>query len=147
MHVSKISHSSPSALVFTAVADPRNATTALTKFERPSDGEKMIIGDEQGSARLTIASAMRARRTRLFRAALIAGSLTGLSSQHAAATPAYATQTGKPCGYCHVSASGGGALTAEGKEFAKGKHMFLINFAMPVRSASTRSPRTGISAP
>jgi hypothetical protein len=32
---------------------------------------------------------------------------------------AYAQQTGKACGSCHVSKSGGGALTAAGKAFQK----------------------------
>jgi predicted heme/steroid binding protein/uncharacterized membrane protein len=34
------------------------------------------------------------------------------------ATEIYAAQTGKSCSVCHVSASGGGELTAAGKEFA-----------------------------
>ena len=39
----------------------------------------------------------------------------------AQATPAYARQTGRPCGSCHVNRSGGGRLTADGAAFAK-KH-------------------------
>ncbi|MDA8098370.1 MAG: CopD family protein [Nitrospiraceae bacterium] len=33
------------------------------------------------------------------------------------ATPDYARQTGKECGYCHVDTVGGGALTPEGEHF------------------------------
>src|SRR3954449_7155356 len=40
----------------------------------------------------------------------------------ATATPAYASQTGKACGSCHVSKSGGGALTSFGKAFAANGH-------------------------
>jgi hypothetical protein len=41
--------------------------------------------------------------------------------QRAQATPAYARQTGRSCGPCHVNRSGGGRLTADGAAFAK-KH-------------------------
>jgi hypothetical protein len=47
------------------------------------------------------------------------GAALTFAPQHAAATPAYAQQTGKACGSCHVSKSGGGALTAAGKAFQK----------------------------
>ena len=39
--------------------------------------------------------------------------------QRAEATPAYAQQTGKACGGCHVSPAGGGALNSAGKAFQK----------------------------
>ncbi len=45
-----------------------------------------------------------------------------LAPQQASATPAYASQTGRTCGACHVSKSGGGALTAFGKSFAANGH-------------------------
>ena len=106
----------------------------------------MTIGNEQDSGRLRIAATAPAV-ARLSWAALLTASLIGLSSGHAAATPAYAAQTGKPCGYCHVSASGGGALTAEGKAFAKGKHISLISFSVPVLGSLARPPRTAINAP
>ena len=41
--------------------------------------------------------------------------------QRAQATPAFAQQTGRPCGSCHVNKAGGGKLTAAGAAFAK-KH-------------------------
>ncbi len=107
----------------------------------------MTIRNEHDWGRVATASAAPTRGVRLSWAALCAGALIGLSSQHAAATPAYAAQTGKPCGYCHVSASGGGALTAAGKEFAKGKHMSLIGFPAPMLSALANAPRTAIRAP
>ena len=39
--------------------------------------------------------------------------------QRAQATPAYARETGRPCGSCHVNRAGGGRLTEAGVEFAK----------------------------
>ena len=39
--------------------------------------------------------------------------------QRAQATPAYARETGRPCGSCHVNRAGGGRLTEDGVEFAK----------------------------
>ena len=45
-----------------------------------------------------------------------------LAPQPAGATPAYASQTGLSCGRCHVSKSGGGALTGFGKSFAANGH-------------------------
>jgi hypothetical protein len=107
----------------------------------------MTIGNEQDSGRSTIAAAAPTRGTRLFLAALFAGALIELSSQHAAATQAYATQTGKPCSYCHVDPKGGGALTAEGKEFAKGPHLSLINFTVPERSPLVHASRAAIQTP
>lgn len=40
----------------------------------------------------------------------------------AAATPAYATQTGLSCGRCHVNPAGGGPRNAFGKAFAANGH-------------------------
>ena len=53
------------------------------------------------------------------------GALLGgvwLAPQPANATSAYASQTGRACGSCHVSKSGGGALTSFGKSFAANGH-------------------------
>jgi len=52
-------------------------------------------------------------------AATMFGAALTFDPQHAAATPAFAQQTGKACGSCHVSKSGGGALTKAGKAFQK----------------------------
>jgi mono/diheme cytochrome c family protein len=69
-----------------------------------------------------------AQVSRIFKPAAIAtavaavamfGAALTFASQRAAATPAYAQQTGKACGSCHVSKSGGGALTSGGKAFQK----------------------------
>jgi mono/diheme cytochrome c family protein len=49
------------------------------------------------------------------------GATLTFAPQHAAATSAYAQQTGKACGSCHVSKSGGGALTKAGKAFQKSR--------------------------
>jgi hypothetical protein len=108
---------------------------------------KMTIGNKQDSRSLTIAATAPARGARLFWAALIAAALIQLAPRHAAATPAYAAQTGKPCSYCHVDPKGGGALTPEGKEFAKGPHLSLINFSVPARSPSVHMPNTEIRTP
>jgi len=50
----------------------------------------------------------------------IAFSVTG--SQTANAMPAYAQQTGKPCGFCHQNAAGGGALKPAGEKFKANGH-------------------------
>ena len=44
-----------------------------------------------------------------------------VAPQRAQATPAFARDTGHPCGYCHVRSAGGGSLTEAGAAFAK-KH-------------------------
>ncbi|MGO9023073.1 MAG: hypothetical protein ACLQIQ_02000 [Beijerinckiaceae bacterium] len=51
---------------------------------------------------------------------------TGLvvAPQHAAATPAFAAKEGKACGFCHVKAAGGGALTGKGKDYQGNGHSF-----------------------
>jgi hypothetical protein len=38
-------------------------------------------------------------------------------SRSANATPQFAQQTGKACGYCHVNAAGGGKLKSAGEKF------------------------------
>jgi len=48
---------------------------------------------------------------------LIAGTTSLIISRPASATPAFATQTGKSCGQCHESATGGGKLTPVGEAF------------------------------
>ena len=53
-------------------------------------------------------------------AVILAMAVTALP-QTARATPAYAQQTGRACGSCHVNKAGGGKLTAAGAAFAK-KH-------------------------
>ncbi len=55
-------------------------------------------------------------------AVLIAGTAVTLSPRQAQATPAYASQTGLPCGRCHVNPAGGGPNTAFGKAFAANGH-------------------------
>jgi mono/diheme cytochrome c family protein len=50
-------------------------------------------------------------------AALIVGALSMAASRPAAATAQFAKDTGKSCGDCHTSASGGGALTPFGAKF------------------------------
>jgi hypothetical protein len=55
-------------------------------------------------------------------AVLVAGAAATLSPRQAQATPAYAAQTGLPCGRCHVSPAGGGPNTAFGKTFAANGH-------------------------
>jgi len=55
-------------------------------------------------------------------AILIGVTVTGIGSQPAKATAAYAGQTKKACGYCHANPAGGGALTAAGKKFQSNGH-------------------------
>jgi hypothetical protein len=50
-------------------------------------------------------------------AIVVAGALALIISQAATATPQFAQETGKACGDCHVSATGGGPLTPLGEKF------------------------------
>jgi len=50
-------------------------------------------------------------------AGLIAGTLSVTMSRPANATPAFAQQTSKPCGFCHQNPAGGGALKSAGEKF------------------------------
>ena len=50
-------------------------------------------------------------------ALLVAGALAVTGSRPANATPAFAQQTGKACGYCHVNPAGGGKLKPAGEKF------------------------------
>lgn len=53
-------------------------------------------------------------------AALLA--TVALAPRQAAATPAYAAQTKKACGFCHVNPAGGGPRTPTGTKFEKNGH-------------------------
>ena len=55
-------------------------------------------------------------------ALLVAGALSLTVSQPANATPAYAQQTGKACGFCHQNPAGGGALKPAGEKFKENGH-------------------------
>lgn len=55
-------------------------------------------------------------------AVLIAGALSMTVSRPANALPAYAQQTGKPCGFCHENPAGGGKLKAAGEKFKANGH-------------------------
>lgn len=55
-------------------------------------------------------------------AILIAGAMSLTFSQTAKATPAYAQQTGKPCGFCHANPAGGGKLKPAGEKFKANGH-------------------------
>jgi hypothetical protein len=50
-------------------------------------------------------------------ALLVAAALSVTASRPANATPAFAQQTGKPCGFCHVNPAGGGKLKPAGEKF------------------------------
>jgi hypothetical protein len=54
----------------------------------------------------------------------VAGAGLVVAPQHAKALPAYASKEGKPCGYCHVNAAGGGPRTDKGKEYQANGHKF-----------------------
>jgi len=55
-------------------------------------------------------------------AILIAGAMSLTVSQPANATPQYAQQTGKACGFCHKNPAGGGALKPPGEKFKANGH-------------------------
>jgi hypothetical protein len=55
-------------------------------------------------------------------ALLVAGVLSVTISKPVSATPAYAQQTGKACGYCHENPAGGGKLKAAGEKFKANGH-------------------------
>jgi hypothetical protein len=58
-------------------------------------------------------------------AVLIMGAAVTFSPRSAQALPAYAAQTGLPCGRCHINPAGGGANTAFGKAFGANGHKLL----------------------
>ena len=45
-----------------------------------------------------------------------------MTPRPANALPAYAQSTGKPCGFCHQNAAGGGALKPAGEKFKANGH-------------------------
>jgi hypothetical protein len=55
-------------------------------------------------------------------ALLIAGAMSLTISRPVSATPAYAQQTGKACGFCHKNPAGGGALKPAGEKFKANDH-------------------------
>jgi hypothetical protein len=55
-------------------------------------------------------------------ALLVGGTITLVAPSPAVALPAYAAQTGLPCGRCHVNPAGGGPRNAFGKAFAANGH-------------------------
>jgi hypothetical protein len=70
-----------------------------------------------------------------FATALIVGMAAFSAPQRADALPAYAQKTGLACGRCHVSAAGGGALTAFGKAFAANGHKVPSKGAKPGKTS------------
>ncbi len=53
---------------------------------------------------------------------LLAATMVVVAPREAAATPAYAQQTGLACGQCHVNPAGGGKLTSLGSKFQANGH-------------------------
>lgn len=53
---------------------------------------------------------------------LVSGTFALVAPRQAQATPAYAGQTHKPCGFCHQNPGGGGPLKAAGKKFKANGH-------------------------
>ena len=94
----------------------RNRATAQIK--------ETMMSTKQGSGAVASATAMPVLcgGACLLAAALIAGMATLLPPNAAQATPQYAAQTGKPCGFCHVSPSGGGKLGPNGDKFRANDH-------------------------
>jgi hypothetical protein len=60
-------------------------------------------------------------------AVLIVGAAATLSPRQAQALPAYAAQTGLPCGKCHENPAGGGPRNAFGQAFAANGHKVPAN--------------------
>jgi hypothetical protein len=56
-----------------------------------------------------------------FAAAALLATVT-LAPRQATATPAYAAQTKKACGFCHVNPAGGGPRTPAGTKFEQNGH-------------------------
>ena len=50
-------------------------------------------------------------------AILVAATISMSVSRPANASPEFAQQTGKPCGFCHVNPAGGGKLKPAGEKF------------------------------
>jgi hypothetical protein len=53
---------------------------------------------------------------------LLAGLI--VAPRSAAALPAYAQKEGKPCGYCHINAAGGGPRNGRGQQYQANGHSF-----------------------
>jgi hypothetical protein len=51
---------------------------------------------------------------------LITGMMIAVTPRQAQATAQFAGQTGKPCGFCHQNAAGGGKLKPAGEKFKQG---------------------------
>ena len=81
----------------------------------------VVMSDKQGSSILIPMATILWGAAGIAAAFLIAGAAVTLSPRQTQATPAYAAQTGLPCGRCHTSATGG-ATTAFGKAFAANDH-------------------------
>ena len=83
--------------------------------------------------------------------AVAAASITALAAFVAArpadALPAYAAQSKLACGRCHVSAAGGGALTAFGKAFAANGHKVPSGGAKPSKASGGGAPSAPSGAP
>jgi len=76
-----------------------------------------MVGSQISIGRLALGVAVGAGA-----ALLVSGTFLLVSPNQAQATPTYAQQTKKACGYCHVSPGGGGPLKAAGKKFQKNGH-------------------------
>lgn len=50
-------------------------------------------------------------------AGLLAGLMSVTATGQASATPAFAQQSGKACGFCHQNPAGGGGLKPAGEKF------------------------------
>ena len=82
------------------------------------------MSDAESSARKSskAESAILCLAAGLATAILVTGAIIVAAPKPAAATPAYAAQTGLPCGRCHVNPAGGGPNTPFGKAFADNGH-------------------------
>jgi hypothetical protein len=90
-------------------AQPVHGSTATAVAASLIDKGQTIM-KVNGKGKFVLASATTA-------ALFIVGAMSLGVSRPAAATQAFASETGKECGQCHVSAKGGGTLTPFGEKF------------------------------
>ncbi|MCZ7662562.1 MAG: hypothetical protein M5U22_06340 [Thermoleophilia bacterium] len=86
---------------------------------------------------------MKSKKYVLLLLPIVIVAITALLSAGASATPKYAADTGKACGYCHVDPGGGGPLTAEGTAFKNNGHQLPTTTTTPPTTAPpTTAPPT-----
>jgi hypothetical protein len=83
---------------------------------------------------------------------LLVFAITGVAATilivaQAGATPTYAGQTGKTCGYCHVNPAGGGTLTSAGAAFKANGYTLPTTPTAAATTTTTAAATTTTTAP